>query len=434
MLVRPHPQNAAQWVGVDLGDPNSVVWPPGGQQPDAGEARAGYFDSLAHSACIVGINTSGLIEAGIVGKAVLTVARPRLRRHPGRARCTSTTCAGRTAGCSTSRATSTSTCSSSERALQQGEEDARQVRRLRPALHAAVRARPARGTARRAGNRGARPARRRRPPADRSRHPRPPRRPLPGRADDDRRLVHARRRAACAEDGARGAGVRPANADRPPRVRPPVDPRRRRAADRRDAGGDPRRRRTRRRRPLARRGRLRGPVLDPVPALALRGARNPHRRRHRRLPGRRGALVRGPGGALRGRLRPHHRRGFPPADARALGADRRPPEAGRGALLGRAGARRHRSARPGATVRSSTRSSSTACSATSGRRALPVRDFLDRAVHRPWSSPNTTTRAPRGVHRRPFLLPRLVPRHARRTASSSTTSSSGSPRGGRSSC
>jgi hypothetical protein len=75
-LVRPHPQNGAQWQGVDLGDANAVIWPPGGQQPDDGEARAGYFDSLAHSACVVGINTSGLIEAGIVGKAVLTVLDP----------------------------------------------------------------------------------------------------------------------------------------------------------------------------------------------------------------------------------------------------------------------------------------------------------------------------------------------------------------------
>jgi hypothetical protein len=76
VLVRPHPQNAAQWSDVDLTDANAVVWPAGGQQPDAGEARAGYFDSLAHSACIVGINTSGLIEAGIAGKAVLTVLDP----------------------------------------------------------------------------------------------------------------------------------------------------------------------------------------------------------------------------------------------------------------------------------------------------------------------------------------------------------------------
>jgi hypothetical protein len=76
VLVRPHPQNAAQWRDVDLDDPNAVVWPREGQQPDAGEARAGYFDSLAHSSCVVGVNTSGLIEAGIVGKAVLTVTDP----------------------------------------------------------------------------------------------------------------------------------------------------------------------------------------------------------------------------------------------------------------------------------------------------------------------------------------------------------------------
>ncbi len=77
LLVRPHPQNARQWRGVDLTElGNATVWPSGGAQPDAGEARAGYFDSLAHSACVVGINTSGLIEAGIVGKSVLTVLDP----------------------------------------------------------------------------------------------------------------------------------------------------------------------------------------------------------------------------------------------------------------------------------------------------------------------------------------------------------------------
>jgi hypothetical protein len=74
LVVRPHPQNARQWRGVELSDfGNAVIWPAEGAQPDAGEARADYFDSLVHSACIVGINTSGLIEAGIVGKSVLTV-------------------------------------------------------------------------------------------------------------------------------------------------------------------------------------------------------------------------------------------------------------------------------------------------------------------------------------------------------------------------
>src|SRR5436190_13845552 len=127
VLVRPHPQNGAQWQGVDLGDPNAVIWPPAGQQPDAGEARAGYFDSLAHSACIVGINTSGLIEAGIVGKAVLTVTDPAfagtqegtlhfryLRRENG--------------GLLQVARDLEEHVRQLERALQQGEEDARHVR------------------------------------------------------------------------------------------------------------------------------------------------------------------------------------------------------------------------------------------------------------------------------------------------------------------
>jgi hypothetical protein len=77
VLVRPHPQNAAQWCDVDLSAyGNAVVWPRSGSHPDVGEARAGFFDSLAHSAAVVGINTSAMIEAAIVGKNVLTISDP----------------------------------------------------------------------------------------------------------------------------------------------------------------------------------------------------------------------------------------------------------------------------------------------------------------------------------------------------------------------
>lgn len=77
VVVRPHPQNAGQWRGVGLGDHgNAAIWPPGGAQPDAGEARADFFDSLAHSAAVVGINTSALLEAAILGKSVLTPLAP----------------------------------------------------------------------------------------------------------------------------------------------------------------------------------------------------------------------------------------------------------------------------------------------------------------------------------------------------------------------
>lgn len=81
VLVRPHPQNAAQWVGVDLAEMGNVaVRPKGGEHPDAGSAKATYYDSMAFSAAVVGINTSALIESGIVGRSVYTVLDPDFAR------------------------------------------------------------------------------------------------------------------------------------------------------------------------------------------------------------------------------------------------------------------------------------------------------------------------------------------------------------------
>jgi hypothetical protein len=77
VLVRPHPRNAPQWDGVDLSEfGNVAVWPPRAEQPDLGAARADFFDSLHHSAAAVGINTSALIEAAIVGKSVFSPLAP----------------------------------------------------------------------------------------------------------------------------------------------------------------------------------------------------------------------------------------------------------------------------------------------------------------------------------------------------------------------
>jgi hypothetical protein len=78
VLVRPHPQNAGHWSDADLsGFGDVAVWPRGGAQPDAGEARAVFFESLAHSAAVVGINTSALLEAAILGKSVLVPLAPQ---------------------------------------------------------------------------------------------------------------------------------------------------------------------------------------------------------------------------------------------------------------------------------------------------------------------------------------------------------------------
>ncbi len=73
VLVRPHPQNAAQWDGARFDDPQIAVWPRAGANPVTGSARNDYYDSLHHAAAIVGINTSALIESAIVDRPVFSV-------------------------------------------------------------------------------------------------------------------------------------------------------------------------------------------------------------------------------------------------------------------------------------------------------------------------------------------------------------------------
>jgi hypothetical protein len=77
VLIRPHPGTTAPWVDADLSHhPNAVVWPRGGAFPLFDDAKQDYFDSLYHAAAVAGINTSGMIEAGIVGRRSFTIAEP----------------------------------------------------------------------------------------------------------------------------------------------------------------------------------------------------------------------------------------------------------------------------------------------------------------------------------------------------------------------
>lgn len=75
LLVRPHPQNARQWQDVDLSSEfeNVGFWPKTGTNPIGGAARADYFDSMYHAEGVIGVNTSAMIESGIVGRPVYTV-------------------------------------------------------------------------------------------------------------------------------------------------------------------------------------------------------------------------------------------------------------------------------------------------------------------------------------------------------------------------
>jgi hypothetical protein len=70
VMVRPHPAHLKQWSGVDLSKhPNVSVW----REKETMNADQGLYDSLFHSSAVVGLNTSAMIEAGILDKPVLTL-------------------------------------------------------------------------------------------------------------------------------------------------------------------------------------------------------------------------------------------------------------------------------------------------------------------------------------------------------------------------
>jgi hypothetical protein len=74
VVIRPHPAHGMQWFGVSLSEyENAIIWPPTGAAPLDEERKRDYFDNLFHAACVVGINTSGFLEASIIGRRTLTV-------------------------------------------------------------------------------------------------------------------------------------------------------------------------------------------------------------------------------------------------------------------------------------------------------------------------------------------------------------------------
>jgi hypothetical protein len=80
VLIRPHFKRGSEWNGVSLADlPNVVCWPPLGAVPVDAASKTDYFDSLYHASAVVGLNTSAMIEAGIIGRPVHTVLLPEFR-------------------------------------------------------------------------------------------------------------------------------------------------------------------------------------------------------------------------------------------------------------------------------------------------------------------------------------------------------------------
>ena len=83
ILVRPHPYNSTHWRDADFSDlPNVAIYPRGANPVNEAD-RQDYFDSLFHSDAVVGVNTTAMIEAAIVGKTVHSVLAPEFQDTQG---------------------------------------------------------------------------------------------------------------------------------------------------------------------------------------------------------------------------------------------------------------------------------------------------------------------------------------------------------------
>jgi hypothetical protein len=78
VLIRPHPRRLPEWdPGSFDGWEDVAVWPRvGAEMPVDEESRADFYDSVHHSAVVVGVNTTAMIEAAAIGRSVHTIFAP----------------------------------------------------------------------------------------------------------------------------------------------------------------------------------------------------------------------------------------------------------------------------------------------------------------------------------------------------------------------
>jgi hypothetical protein len=78
-LVRPYPDTSQRWLDADFEGPQIRVWPRFGESPHDEATRRNFYDSIFHSAAVVGINTTAQIESAIVGRPVHTLLAKEFR-------------------------------------------------------------------------------------------------------------------------------------------------------------------------------------------------------------------------------------------------------------------------------------------------------------------------------------------------------------------
>ncbi|HEV2560411.1 MAG TPA: hypothetical protein VGU45_17455 [Microvirga sp.] len=84
VIVRPHPRRGAEWAAeapqlAALSPEHFAVFPEVSENPADAFTASNYMKSLLYADAVVGINTSAMIEAALLGKPVLTILDPRYR-------------------------------------------------------------------------------------------------------------------------------------------------------------------------------------------------------------------------------------------------------------------------------------------------------------------------------------------------------------------
>jgi hypothetical protein len=78
ILIRPHHEHGEAWRRVSIaGMENVACWPKMGATPVDAKSKDDYFDSLYYADVTVGLNTSAMIEAAILGRPVHTILPPQ---------------------------------------------------------------------------------------------------------------------------------------------------------------------------------------------------------------------------------------------------------------------------------------------------------------------------------------------------------------------
>lgn len=79
VVVRPHPANAEIFQKIKK-DYEVIVWPKHGELPESKESAQKFYNLVQHSVAVMGVNTSAMVDAVIMGKKVYCLLLDEYRK------------------------------------------------------------------------------------------------------------------------------------------------------------------------------------------------------------------------------------------------------------------------------------------------------------------------------------------------------------------